>query len=158
MGDYQCGKTSFLNTLITGKGFQTTSIKDSTEVLERTLWRTSNNVEILFIEFGGHKAYETVLHHFIDKNALYIITYNHAKYCTEKHQEFIGQYLDFIRIHSPGAVVKIVGTKADDWRDIKRMPDIVLREVEKNVLDEIENEKNYYEKVLKDLYTSKRYI
>ncbi|CAD5115305.1 DgyrCDS4293 [Dimorphilus gyrociliatus] len=151
LGNYQCGKTSFLNTMITGKGCKTTSITDSTEVLERTLWRTSNNVDFLFIEFGGHDVYETVLRHFMDKNALYIILYNHSTYQTENHYDHIGKYLDLIRTHAPGAVVKIIGAKSDEWRDISRMPEIVLKEVEMNLRDYEEKDKLRYEENIKNL-------
>ncbi|XP_064635287.1 malignant fibrous histiocytoma-amplified sequence 1 homolog [Lineus longissimus] len=113
LGDYQAGKTSFINALVLGKSVLTTSVKDSTAVMSERRWKTANNVEFIVLELGGDTNYRIIHPLFLDEKALYIIIYDHRFYNSSNFQRTIGQWIDMLQMHVPGAVVKIVGTQSD---------------------------------------------
>ena len=92
----------------------TRPLVDSTELLELRAWCTENGVAYLMYDFGGDVVYEPTLPLFIDAKALFLIVYDHHAYAqNEDYERAIGHWIDMLLMHTPGAVVKIVGTHAD---------------------------------------------
>ena len=113
LGEEQCGKTSLINTLITGKSLLTAALRDTTNVALYTSWRTDNDVSFMVIDTGGNKVYQMTHPLFLSSKALYVIVYDHRKYTAQKHYSAIGYWLDLLHLHTPGAIVKIIGTQTD---------------------------------------------
>ena len=83
---------------------------------------------------GGDKAYHMLYPMIMDARALYLVVYDHRKYTPQSYMLAIGQWLDLIQIHAPGAVVKIIGTQCDQvlvkrslFKDLMRRGAIVPR-------------------------------
>jgi Leucine-rich repeat (LRR) protein/GTPase SAR1 family protein len=113
LGDYQAGKTSFINAMVLGKSVLTTPIEDSTSVMSETRWKTNNNVEFIMLELGGDTNYRIIHPLFLDEKAMYIIVYDHRSYRSANFQRSIGQWIDLLQMHVPGSVVKVVGSQSD---------------------------------------------
>ncbi|XP_069132097.1 malignant fibrous histiocytoma-amplified sequence 1 homolog isoform X2 [Argopecten irradians] len=115
---------------------------DKTRFIEQTIWRTENSVEFVINDFGGDPTYKMCFPIFLDSKSMVIVMYDHSAYTSDSHHEMVGQWLELLNTHTPGAVVKLVGTKADLCEDdeIKEATcDIVQREVEKQQKCHLEN-------------------
>ncbi|XP_060068243.1 malignant fibrous histiocytoma-amplified sequence 1 homolog [Ylistrum balloti] len=113
-----------------------------TRFIEQTIWRTENSVEFVINDFGGDPTYKMCYPIFLDSKSLVVIMYDHSTYTSDNHYEMIGQWLDLLNIHTPGAVVKLVGTKADlcENEEVKEATcDIVQSEVDKQQKCHLEN-------------------
>ena len=53
LGDAQCGKSSLINAMITGKSALNKSKTDSTDLIEYTIWKTENDVDFLIHDCSG---------------------------------------------------------------------------------------------------------
>lgn len=113
LGESQCGKTSFVNGLVHGKSLLTNGVSDKTKLVEQTIWKTDNMVDFIIFDFSGDPTYTAPSTLFLDDKALFVLGYDHSQYTIDKHQEMIGKWLDYLTIHAPGAVVKLVGLKSD---------------------------------------------
>lgn len=113
IGESQCGKTSFVNGLVHGKSMLTNGEMDKTKLVEQTIWKTENMVDFIIYDFSGDPTYIAPSTMFLDEKALFLLAYDHSSYTIERHQEMIGKWLDYLNIHVPGAVVKLVGLKCD---------------------------------------------
>lgn len=116
-GETGCGKTSLINGLVHRKSMMTKGESEKTRVLQQTKWRTDNNVEFMLNDFGGDKAYSIMYPMFADANALVVLVYNHGTYTMETHHQVLGRWLQFLNIHMPGVVVKLVGTHLDTYEE-----------------------------------------
>ena len=58
-------------------------------------------------------AYHMLYPMIMDSKALYLVVYDHRKYTPQSYTQAVGQWLDLIQIHAPGAVIKIIGTQCD---------------------------------------------
>ncbi|XP_074660755.1 malignant fibrous histiocytoma-amplified sequence 1 homolog [Tubulanus polymorphus] len=113
VGEHQCGKTSLLKSLESGKSYLTKPVVDSTEVFAQMHGQTPNKVRFSLWELGGHEAYQVTTPLFLGDKCLYMLVYDHAAFRPDKFNAAIGQWLNLITTYAPGSVVKIVGTKLD---------------------------------------------
>ena len=114
LGASQSGKTSLTRALYVGKSVLMRPLEDSTELLELRAWRTVNLVSYLMYDFGGNPVYRPTLPLFLDAKAFFLIVYDHHAYALEENYEHaIGDWLEILLMHTPGAVVKIIGTHID---------------------------------------------
>ena len=114
LGDGRCGKTSLINAMITGKSSLTQGNgANNTQFIDYTIWRTENDVDFMVHDIGGNVAYHMLFPMIMDSKALYLVVYDHRKYTPQSYTQAIGQWLDIIQIHAPGAVIKITGTQCD---------------------------------------------
>ena len=135
VGSHQAGKSSLLRTMTSGQSKVTSALDDSTPMIDFRAWTTKNKVSFLVCDTSGDDVYSHTLHLFVDPNALYVIVYDHRSYTPKKHDDTIGRWLDFIYLHAPGAVVKIVGTQCDlAYPEINEQ---VLEQVRENVRQQL---------------------
>lgn len=113
IGESQCGKTSFVNGLVHGKSILTNGESDKTKLVEQTLWKTENMVDFIIYDVSGDPTYVAPSTLFLDEKALFLLAYDQSRYTPERHQQMIGQWLDYLSIHVPGAIIKLVGLKSD---------------------------------------------
>ncbi|XP_060608282.1 malignant fibrous histiocytoma-amplified sequence 1 homolog isoform X2 [Ruditapes philippinarum] len=111
------GKTSLINGLIHRKSLMTRGEGDKTRALVQTPWKTENNVEFMINDFGGDSAYTMIYPMFSDTKGMVLLVYNHGSYSTDTHYNAIGQWLEFLSVHMPGVVVKLVGTHLDTYEE-----------------------------------------
>ena len=64
-------------------------------------------------DLGGDPAYHMLYPMVMDSKALYLVVYDHRKFTPQNYNAAIGQWLEQIQVHAPGAVVKIIGTQCD---------------------------------------------
>lgn len=114
LGASQSGKTSLVRTLQAGQSVLMRRQVDSTQLLELRAWRTVNLVSYLVYDFGGNTIYRPTFSLFLDANAFFLIVYDHHAYAQdENYDQAIGDWLEMLLMHAPGAVIKIVGTHID---------------------------------------------
>ena len=145
LGEARCGKTSLIQTMMTGKS-DLTGPDDSTSLINFLAWTTDNDVSFLINDIGGDEAYSITYPLFLDPKALYVLVYDHRKYTPSGHHKALGSWLDLLLAYTPGAVVKVVGTQCDQC-----YPDFVekVREQVKENLEQQINENR--EKVAEEL-------
>lgn len=132
LGESQCGKTSLIQTMSTGKSALTRQ-DSNTPLINFLAWITDNEVSFLINDVGGDEAYSITYPMFLDPKALYVLVYDHRKYTPSNHHTALGYWLDLLYMYTPGAVVKVVGTQCDHC-----YPDFVekIREQVKENLDQ----------------------
>ena len=113
LGESQAGKTSLIRAMIHGKSILTNGIEESTPLMQNTIWKTENGVDFMVCDFGGANDYRMLHPLFLDPKALVLIVYDHRKYTPARHYQAIGYWLDLLNAHTPGVVVKLIGTQSD---------------------------------------------
>ena len=113
LGEAQCGKSSLLRALMTGKSNMTHAMEDATPMVDYLPWKTDNDVCFIVYDLGGDEIYKVTHPMFLDPKALYLIVYDHRKYTPQQHYEAIGCWLEMLWTFVPSAVVKVVGTQCD---------------------------------------------
>lgn len=93
IGECQCGKTSLMRSMVTGKSFMTREYDDSTAMVDFKAWKTENNVDLLVFDLGGDSVYKNTHQLFLDHQAMYLMVYDHRKYTVQSHHQAIGQLL-----------------------------------------------------------------
>ncbi|XP_021367205.1 malignant fibrous histiocytoma-amplified sequence 1 homolog isoform X2 [Mizuhopecten yessoensis] len=129
---------------------------NKTRFIEQTVWRTENSVEFVINDFGGDPTYKMCYPIFLDSKSLVVIMYDHSAYTSDSHYEMVGQWLDLLNVHTPGAVVKLVGTKADlcESDEMKEATcDIVQSEVKKQQKRHLENLHEQLTKIQTEIQT-----
>ncbi|XP_076114534.1 malignant fibrous histiocytoma-amplified sequence 1-like isoform X1 [Mytilus galloprovincialis] len=146
IGESQCGKTSFVNGLVHSKSMLTNSESEKTKLVEQTIWKSENMVDFIIYDFSGDPTYKAPSALFLDQKALFILAYDHSTYSIERHQEMIGKWLDYLSLHVPGAVIKLVGLKSDLCRyPGQKEAEEENEETEKDEEDEEENQQKKHE-------------
>ncbi|KAJ8299622.1 hypothetical protein KUTeg_023682 [Tegillarca granosa] len=156
LGETQCGKTSFVRGLVHHKSILTKAKTDKTAFVEQTLWRTENAVELIINDFGGDPSYTIGYPLFLDNKAMVLVVYDHSTYSTETHESAIGQWIELLNQYTPGAVIKLVGTKTDlcEEETIDETTQLVKDLTEK----QLENYKNKLLKEQKSLETETAHV
>lgn len=128
---------------------------DKTRFIEQTIWRTENSVEFIINDFGGDATYRMCYPIFLDSKSLVVIVYDHSEYTSDRHQEMIGQWLDLLNIHTPGAVVKLVGTKSD-LCDSEEVSEVTKETVQWEVDKQLQGQKESVQEQLQQIHTEIR--
>ena len=149
LGESQCGKTSLVRSMTTGKSALTNGLADSTEMISFSSWKTDNGVDFLINDFGGADVYKNTHHLFLDRKGIYMLVYDHTRYTPERHNEAIGCWLEMLDIYVPGAVVKIIGTQ-DDLGYVETT-DNIHRQVEEKLREQQEAREKKLDAVMSGL-------
>ncbi|XP_067952197.1 malignant fibrous histiocytoma-amplified sequence 1 homolog [Watersipora subatra] len=99
-------------------------------------WQSDNAIRFCSYDLGGSEVYKVLHQHFIDKDAITLLVYNHHKLATspDSYQEQIGYWVDLLQLHVPGAVVKLVGTHTDLAEEVSSVE--VVKECVRQQVDE----------------------
>lgn len=129
LGKSQSGKSSLVNALMLNKSELTDAIRDKTRVLIQHKWKTENGVEFQINDFGGYQFYRLLYPLFLDRKAIILLVFDQSSYTQGSYEVAIGQWIEMLSSHCPGAVIKLVGSKKD-LREDAINPDEIHQEIQ----------------------------
>ncbi|XP_019619647.1 PREDICTED: malignant fibrous histiocytoma-amplified sequence 1 homolog [Branchiostoma belcheri] len=112
LGSPLAGKTSLCHALMENKS-RLTREKDRTHCMDVTLWQADQGLQFEVYDFGGHKVYDFVHQFFLSPLAMNVITVDLEQYTPAEFEETVGKWAKALNAHTPGAVIRMVGTHVD---------------------------------------------
>ncbi|KAI8482878.1 hypothetical protein Bbelb_394130 [Branchiostoma belcheri] len=154
LGSPLAGKTSLCHALMENKS-RLTREKDRTHCMDVTLWQADQGLQFEVYDFGGHKVYDFVHQFFLSPLAMNVITVDLEQYTSAEFEETVGKWAKALNAHTPGAVIRMVGTHVDRCKpqDVKlKCEDICdqLRRDEKKQVQIIQDQMKIIKDVISD--------
>ncbi|XP_035679062.1 malignant fibrous histiocytoma-amplified sequence 1 homolog [Branchiostoma floridae] len=112
LGSPFAGKTSLCHALMEERS-RLTREEDRTHCMDVKLWQADKDLQLEVYDFGGHKVYDFVHQFFLSPLAMNVLTVNLEQYKPAEFEELVGKWAKALNAHTPGAVIRLVGTHVD---------------------------------------------
>jgi len=114
IGNCMSGKTSLIRALKNSASPAAGASVRPTELVEFSLWRTTNDLNVFVHDFSGRATgvpLQSVCSLFLPSNCLCLLTYDASTYKTDQYEHCIGDWVDLILSSCRSVVLKVIATK-----------------------------------------------
>ena len=130
LGSTTAGKTSLINSLITGESMLTKP-EDRTITADQETWTLMENLHFHIIDFGGHDVYELAYPIFLkDRKGSIIIAVDLSKISQETEKDLFKWLHTVLSITGNSTDIIVVGTKVDLCDDAPRKMTLLRRSID----------------------------
>ena len=161
IGSYRSGKSSLVQSMVDQQGRLSEELQESPagiDVYDLTydcemkikneksgkMEKEVRPLQLCIWDLCGHPFYLYPHYPFFEQPSIALLTFNMKEYCSEKFDEMIGSWFDWMIAKTNSLKVVLVGTQGDGLRDDR------IKEIKKDVKEKMTEFRNLHEKILNE--------